>query len=87
MKDFKTSQERTDWIIANAEHFTVVRFLGRGKYEKHQYPTQAEAESAAKAMANAANANYMVYAVYGTHDTLVKGVKPEGIHAARARPT
>lgn len=61
--DFKTSQERDDYIIKNAKYFTIIRFLGVGKYERHEKPTLGEAEELALALSGDKQGNYMIYAV------------------------
>lgn len=61
--DFKTSQERDDYIITNAKYFTIVRFLGVGKYERHEKPTLEEAEELALALSGDKKGNYLIYAV------------------------
>lgn len=79
MPDFKTADDRTAYIIANADYFTCVRrkaSVGTG-YERHEVPTLERAEELARELANAAQKPYMIYAVCGIHDTYVKGIVHE----------
>lgn len=76
--DFKTEAERRKHLIENADHFTVVRYLGpRNGYERHEQPTLPEAEGLAQQKANEAGRPYGIYAVKGIHDTWVMNVHPQ----------
>lgn len=74
--DFKSIQERTDWIIEHANMFTAVKFKGRGKYERHEYKDRASAEADARRMANATGRPYLIYACAGIYDTYVAAIHP-----------
>jgi hypothetical protein len=71
MKDFKSAEERSAWIIKNAEMFTAVKFLGRGKYERHEYPSLEKAIEGADVLIKANGGRYMLYAVCQGHDTYI----------------
>jgi hypothetical protein len=59
------------WIIENADYFTVVAFLGRGKYERHEVATLKEAKRMAKGLQAKTKRRYLIYAVKGTADAVV----------------
>jgi hypothetical protein len=73
--DFKTEPERRQWIVDNADYFTVIRRVKR-TYERHELPTLDAAYKKAKALADKEGAPYLIYAVAGAHDTWVMNVKP-----------
>ena len=75
--DFKSSEERSAWIIANADMFTVIRFHGRGKYERHEFKDISSAETAARRMAAKTGARYLLYACAGIYDTFTKAIYPK----------
>lgn len=74
---FDTSEEREEYMIKNAEYFTVVAFLGTGKYERHEAKTLAEATILADQLAHINHKTYMIYAVVPPYDSFVKSVKPK----------
>lgn len=63
LREFTTAEERDRHIIENAKYFTVVRFLGVGRYERHERPSRKEAVDLAEELSNKNKANYMIYAV------------------------
>lgn len=63
LKEFRSAEERDAHIIENAKYFTVVRFLGVGRYERHERITRKEAEELAEGLSDRNKANYMIYAV------------------------
>lgn len=67
LTEFRSAKERDDHIIENAKYFTIVRFHGVGKYERHERKTREEAEHLAKLLSSENRGNYMIYAV-GPHD-------------------
>lgn len=71
MPDFQTAEERTKWIIDHADYFTAVRFLGRGHYERHEFPSISAACQGARRMSDHNGGRYLIYAVAGIHDTFV----------------
>jgi len=75
--DFKTSDERNDWIVAHAECFSCVRFFGHVKYKKERRLTLPEIEALAERMANAEGGRWMIYAVHGPHNVYIKTVSKE----------
>lgn len=66
VKEFTTAEERDQKIIDTAGHFTIVRFLGSGQYERHKRDTKEEALQLADLLSQGNRANYMVYAVSPT---------------------
>ena len=71
--------ERDAWMLENAEHFVVGRRLGpREGYERHTTKTLAEAIDLAQTKANEVRRPYLIYAVSGPHDALVRVIKPVG---------
>ena len=62
-REFRSAEERDANIIANAEYFTAVRFLGVGKYERHEFPTRSEAVAKAQNLSKQFKGNYLIYAV------------------------
>lgn len=48
-------------ILARAEYFTTVRFMGRGRYDRREFPTMAEAEKDAEGDRRA-----LIYAIAGS---------------------
>jgi hypothetical protein len=75
--DFKSAGERSKWIIDHADKFTAVKFLGRGKYERHEFTSLEAAEAAAKQLANSNGGQYMIYACAGIYDTYIHTVSQE----------
>lgn len=66
LREYTSPEERDQAIIGLADHFTVVRFLGVGQYERHKRSSQKEAERLAGKLAKQSKGNYMIYAVTGT---------------------
>jgi uncharacterized protein with GYD domain len=67
--NFHTAEDRSNWIKANADMYTAVRFHGRGKYERHEFKDHPTAVEAAKHMAEQSGKFYMIYACAGIYDT------------------
>lgn len=63
LREFSSAEERDAHIIANAEYFTVVRFLGVGRYERNQTSSYEEALKLAQELSDKNQAGYLVYAV------------------------
>ena len=72
--DFASEKDRHNWVISHAEYFSTVVFMGRGRYERIEWPTLEMAERAAQTLSKALNKKVMIYAVAGTSDALVKVV-------------
>ena len=68
-----TLNAHEQWVLANAEYFTAVRYLGRkpGRrpYERHDLPTREQAIAKASELGTDLR-GALVYAVYRTHDAL-----------------
>jgi hypothetical protein len=60
---YQSAEGRDKYMEENAQYFTVVRFLGRGKYERHKRATKEEAVKLGNELSLAHKGNYMVYAV------------------------
>lgn len=74
--DFSSEKERHQWIVDNADYYTLVRFRNR-RYERLEFATLAEAEEAgAKAIKEDPDAKLMIYAVAGLSDTFIKSIAP-----------
>ena len=74
-QDFLTIAERDDWIIANANYYTVVRYLGPlNGYERHEVKSLDAAKKLAGRMAKKAGRPYLVYAVADQKDCFVCSV-------------
>jgi hypothetical protein len=74
--NFATAQERQDWIIQHANHFTTVRRLNM-VVAKQEHKTIDEARAHAKKMVEANGTKpVLIYAVNGNSDTYVEMVKP-----------
>ena len=74
-QDFLTIAERDDWIIGNADYFTVVRYLGPlNGYERHEVKTLGAAKKLAGRMAKKAGRLYLIYACAGQKDCYVCSV-------------
>jgi hypothetical protein len=64
-------------IIANAQYYTIVRYLGQGKgYERHERPTLETAKKLARTLVEESGFGYLIYAVAGVNSTYVEAVKP-----------
>ena len=74
--EFKTSEERSKWIIDNADHWSAAVVLDRRPWSD-LYPTQAQATAAARRAANTLRKPVMVYAVCGVESTWVKTIHPD----------
>jgi hypothetical protein len=76
MPDFKTELDRREWIVANANYFTVLNYAPWGNSQRLEFPTLELAEQAAqRIIARDKPARpLMIYAVAGIHDTWVKNV-------------
>lgn len=77
-EQFKSEKDRQQWIIANADYFTVVRFKNR-RYERHERKTLEEAEKLAKELCfQNEGSRWMIYAVTAEgRDTFVKTVSTQ----------
>jgi hypothetical protein len=73
-KILKSAFERDKYIIENADKFTVVRFLGSGKYERHEVWTLPEAKELATKLSTETKKAYGIYAVKGRSDAYVETV-------------
>ena len=74
--DFLTIAERDDWIIANADYYTVVRYLGPlNGYERHEVKSLDAAKKLAGRMAKKAGRPYLIYACAGQKDCFVCSVQ------------
>lgn len=69
LSEYTSPEERDSSIIAMAEYFTIVRFLGVGQYERHERKTRREAKELGNELASKNKANYMIYAVTPTGRT------------------
>lgn len=77
MPDFESEKERQQWIINNADYFTVVRRRNL-KNERLEFKSLSEAEAGArKLLVDNPDARYLIYAVAGIHDTFVKVIAKE----------
>ncbi len=75
--DFTDEPERRQWITEHAEYFTVIRARLRTerKREREEYPTlEAATARAEELIKRNPRTRYLIYAVYGPHDTWVKTV-------------
>lgn len=72
--NFASAQERTDWLIANADHFTTARRFGH-QVDRQEHPTLKHAEEHAKVLLTHHPKPVMIYAVKGVEDTYVKTIK------------
>ena len=70
MPDFKTIEERQQWIMEHADYFTVFRLVGRNRY-RYECPTLAKAEELARSLSlQERGSRWMIYAVHGVMDSL-----------------
>jgi len=74
--EFKTSAERSKWIVANADYWRASAIINRRPWSE-RHSTEAQATAAAKRAANTFRKPIMVYAICGPEDTWVKNVFPE----------
>lgn len=74
MPDFSTEKERQQWIIDNADYFSLI--LRRdGKNNRAEFPTLADAENGALRLLELdPTARFLIYAVSGVSDVYVKTV-------------
>lgn len=63
LSEFTTAEARDSGIIKDAAYFTAVRFLGVGKYERHERDSLEEIMTLAEGLSKENKANYMIYAV------------------------
>ena len=76
--DFQTIKEHDEWVIKQANLFTVVRYLGpRNGYERHETKTLPQAEALAGRMADMVDRIYLIYAVAGERSCFVKSIHPK----------
>jgi len=68
--DFQTAEQRAQWVVANANYFTVVRRVNRS-YERYEESSLDSASKLAQRLANRLSTRYMIYAVCGPYDTYV----------------
>jgi hypothetical protein len=80
--NFASADERQKWMLENATMFTMVGFLGAGKYHKVEFDHIEKALEWAKSASNWLKIPYMIYAVVPPYDSLVEVVYPEGQHAS-----
>jgi hypothetical protein len=64
-------------VVANAEYYTAVRFLGRAQWLREERPTFEAALAAAKDMNTDPHRGVLVYAVYRTHQALCAVLNPK----------
>ena len=77
--DFKSIEERDQWITDNADYFTTLVYWGEGgrSFSRYELSTLLNAEKAANFFAKNGYKS-MIYAVVGASDAFVKSVFPEG---------
>jgi len=73
--DFKTSEERSQWITDNADYYTTFVIINRKKYGD-TYTTLEKAEKAAHAACGTLHKPVMIYAAKGVESTWVKTIQP-----------
>lgn len=74
LQGFNSDQERTAWIMAHAQYFTVVRFRNR-RYQRVECPDHATAKWLAEQMVREIpQARFLIYAVVGRQSTYVETV-------------
>jgi hypothetical protein len=74
--DFKTAEERSQWIIDHAELWTAVQFSGRGHYHRLEFKDRKSAETAAKRLySQNPRRPVMIYACADDHDTFVTAIQ------------
>ncbi len=80
--DFRDEKARREWIIANADYFTIIWTGGGNK--KAEVPTLEGARQAAKRIVDVHHdARFLVYAVFGPYDTYVETLTHKGTEHAR----
>jgi hypothetical protein len=81
---YKSPEEWQKYILANADHFTVVSFRPFTKYEK---PTLEEARDRAKELIaeRLRPEDVLIYAVYQGRDAYVETVKSDKNRGHRAK--
>ena len=73
--NFPDEPTRRQWLIDNADYFTVIRRQNR-KYEREEFHSLTGAEQAANRMVERdPSLRLMIYAVYDVHDTYVKTIQ------------
>lgn len=84
--DCRTSEERSQWIIDNADYFTVVR-RSHLKYVREEFTTLAEATwFATEAVRARNNLRLLIYAVAGRYETYVTTINRETPGVTRNTP-
>lgn len=80
--NFTSELERRNWMIENADYFTIVR---RAKFKNHcvEVPTLAEARALAKGIVKRwPHVRLIIYAIHRTSDTYVETISGTGAQNA-----
>lgn len=74
-QSFNSDAERSAWIMARADYWTVIRFRNR-RYGRVECPTHASARWLAQHMVQEIpRARFLIYAVVGNQSTYVETVE------------
>lgn len=78
-QSFRTDAERSAWIQANAELYTIIRFKGAdspSRYDRAEVPSLEEARFVARcALEKDPSARLVIYAVSGVQSCYVETIK------------
>lgn len=85
-RTFTSQAEREDWLIHNADYFTVIYRRDLHNY-RLEFPTLQHAQFAAYRIAERLMLNTLIYAVSGINDTFVEGYEYniKGVRQKHAR--
>lgn len=78
LPEFSGYKERNKWLFENAGYFTLYMRKGRSIL-KEEHPTWDVVEQRAKKLIERkSDSRFLIYAVYGIHDTLVATISKDG---------
>lgn len=78
LREFNSSTQRDQRIIDEAEYFTIVCFLGVGRYDRHEKETLEEARTLAFQLSKILKKDYMIYAVNNKGNSAFVGSTKQG---------
>ncbi len=78
-QSFRSDAERSAWIMANADFWSVVRFRNR-RYGRVECPSHELAKLLAQALVKEIpDARFMIYAVVGQQSTYVETIQARSV--------
>jgi hypothetical protein len=77
--EFKEAKERSQWIINNAEYFTIIRRKNRRNLREEAKTLDEAIQIAQRMIAAEPDMNCLIYGVWQNYDTLAATLTREGV--------